>query len=102
MRLFLLVALLAPATAMAAIPRRIHVVVNPFGGGGAGLAALDAVLPVFEDAGIEVTTLRTDFAGHAGQFARELPLHAFVGIGGDGTAHEIANGMCVNQIQTRA
>jgi len=90
----LLVALLAPATAMAAIPRRIHVVVNPFGGGGAGLAALDAVLPVFEDAGIEVTTLRTDFAGHAGQFARELPLlDAFVGIGGDGTAHEIANGM---------
>ena len=36
-------------------PRRIHLVVNPYGGGGAGLAALEAVTPVFEAAGVEVT-----------------------------------------------
>ena len=74
--------------------RRIHVCVNPFGGGGVGMSTLDAVLPVFEKAGIEVTTLQTEYPGHAGVFARTEPLlDAFVGIGGDGTAHEIANGM---------
>lgn len=77
-----------------AAPRRIHLVVNPFGGGGAGLAARDAVLPIFEAAGVEVTELQTKYAGHAGDFARTVPLQdGFVGIGGDGTAHEIANGM---------
>ena len=75
-------------------PRRIHLVVNPFGGGGAGLAARDAVLPIFEAAGVEVTELQTKYPGHAGEYARTVPLYdGFVGIGGDGTAHEIANGM---------
>ena len=84
--------LILPAAALQ--PRRVHLVVNPYGGGGAGLATLDSVLPVFEAAGIEVTTLMTEYAGHAGEMARTLPLlDGFVGIGGDGTAHEIANGM---------
>ena len=84
--------LILPAAALQ--PRRVHLAVNPYGGGGAGLATLDSVLPVFEAAGVEVTTLITEYAGHAGEMARTVPLlDAFVGIGGDGTAHEIANGM---------
>ena len=84
--------LVLPAAAL--VPRRVHLVVNPFGGGGAGLATLDSVPPVFEAAGVEVTTLVTKYAGHAGELARTVPLlDGFVGIGGDGTAHEIANGM---------
>ena len=84
--------LILPAAALQ--PRRVHLVVNPYGGGGAGLATLDSVLPVFEAAGVEVTTLITEYAGHAGEMARTVPLlDGFVGIGGDGTAHEIANGM---------
>ena len=64
------------------------------GGGGAGLTALDAVLPIFSEAGVEVEVLKTEYAGHAGEYARTVPLlDGFVGIGGDGTAHEIANGM---------
>ena len=88
----------APSDQAAAVgtkrPQRVHVVVNPFGGGGRGLEALDAVKPVFESAGIEVVTLETEYAGHAGELARTTKLlDAFIGIGGDGTAHEIANGM---------
>eukprot|EP00965_Chrysotila_dentata_P155520 5138749-Pleurochrysis_carterae.AAC.3 len=80
--------------AAAAAPQRLHLVVNPFGGGGAGLTALDAVLPIFETAGIQVNVLKTKYAGHAGDYARSVNLlDAFIGIGGDGTAHEIANGM---------
>lgn len=78
-------------------PQRIHLVVNPFGGGGAGLQALHEVLPIFEKAEIEVQTLKTEYAGHARYYASSIELDpqtdAFVGIGGDGTAHEIANGM---------
>ena len=74
--------------------RSIHLCVNPFGGGGAGLDAKDAVLPMFQAAGIDVTLLETQYAGHAGDYARTLELlDGFVGIGGDGTAHEIANAM---------
>ena len=71
--------LILPAAALQ--PRRVHLVVNPYGGGGAGLATLDSVLPVFEAAGVEVTTLMTEYAGHAGEMARTLPLlDDFVGI----------------------
>lgn len=84
----------AITTATEGAPRRIHVVVNPFGGGGIGKATLESVLPIFERAGVEVTVLETQYAGHAGELARTTPLlDAFVGIGGDGTAHEIANGL---------
>lgn len=80
--------------AAALTPQKIHVIVNPYGGGGAGLATLETVLPAFEAAGIAVTTLVTEYAGHAGEYAKSVPLlDGLVGIGGDGTAHEIANGM---------
>ena len=96
----LLQLLILPAAALQ--PRRVHLVVNPYGGGGAGLATLDSVLPVFEAASIEVTTLITEYAGHAGEMARTVPLlDGFVGIGGDGTAHEIANGMLQREADDR-
>ena len=100
MRLLLSLAFLAGHCS--ALLQRIHVVVNPFGGGGAGLAALDAVLPIFEKAGIQVTTLETQYAGHAGDFAESVELlDGFVAIGGDGTAHEIANAMLRRQESDR-
>lgn len=84
----------AVAAATSVIPRRIHVCVNPFGGGGVGLETLEQVRPVFDAAGVEVVVLETEYAGHAGEYVQTLPLlDAFVGIGGDGTAHEIANAM---------
>jgi len=87
-----IVSVLCTVTALA--PARIHLVVNPFGGGGAGLATLDAVRPIFEAAGMEVNTLMTEYAGHAGEYVSSLDLpDGVVGIGGDGTAHELADAM---------
>ena len=75
-------------------PKRIHVVVNPSGGSGAGLAVLAEVLPTFEAAGVDVSVLRTEYAGHAEVLASTVDLRdALVGIGGDGTVHELVNGM---------
>jgi len=53
------------------------------------------VLPIFEAAGVEAVVLETAYAGHAGVYAATVEplLDAFVGIGGDGTAHEIASSM---------
>jgi len=85
---------LALALGMLAPPRHIHLVVNPYGGGGEASRIRDSVLPMFRAAGIEVTTLETDYSGHARTYAASEPLlDAFIGVGGDGTAHEIANGM---------
>ena len=75
---------------------RVHVVVNPASGGQVGLRTLEeVVLPKLQAAGIECTTLFTEYAGHALELAETTsPLQdAFLAIGGDGTAHEIANGM---------
>ena len=74
---------------------RVHVVVNPASGGNVGLDTLDSVvLPALAARNIEATVLRTEYAGHAREYAASVDLlDAFVAIGGDGTAHEIANGM---------
>lgn len=43
-------------------------------------------MPVFENAGIEVEILRTEYAGHARDLAGSVELYdAFCAIGGDGT-----------------
>ena len=77
-------------------PKRVHVVVNPKSGGGAGLKILEQVRPTFEAAGVEVLVLRTEYAGHGENHTLSADLRdgdALVGIGGDGTVHEIVNGM---------
>ena len=95
-RLLLLgVALVAEALAPTT-PRTVHLVVNPNSGSRAGLDILDAAVPVFERAGTRVNVLRTEYAGHALELAERAELgdeDVLVGIGGDGTAHELANGM---------
>jgi len=66
------------------------------------MSVLDSVLPIFEVAGVQVVTLLTDYAGHAGDYVRnEELLDAFVGIGGDGTAHEIASAMMNRPVKDR-
>ena len=70
--------------------------VNPHGGTKQGLQLLKKVKPVFDAEGAELFIIETTFAGHAQELANQLDLSAydgFIGIGGDGTLHEITNGM---------
>ena len=82
---------------------RVHVVVNPASGGNVGLETLESVvLPALAAQNIDATVLRTEYAGHAREYAASVDLlDAFVAIGGDGTAHEIANGMLSRDADAR-
>ena len=70
--------------------------VNPHGGTKQGLHVLKKVKPIFDAVGAELFIIETTFAGHAKELANQLNLSTydgFIGIGGDGTLHEITNGM---------
>ena len=70
--------------------------VNPHGGTKQGLQLLKKVKPIFEASGTDLFIIETTFAGHAKDLANQLDLteyDGFIGIGGDGTLHEIINGM---------
>ena len=70
--------------------------VNPQGGTKRGPEILNEVRPIFEENGAELNVIETEFAGHATELARERDLDGVAGlchIGGDGTFHEIINGL---------
>ena len=70
--------------------------VNPHGGTKQGPLLLKKVKPIFDAAGTELFIIDTTFAGHAQELANQVDLSdydGFIGIGGDGTLHEITNGM---------
>jgi YegS/Rv2252/BmrU family lipid kinase len=72
------------------------ITVNPHGGKKLGPLLLNRVKPLFEAKGIELFVVETTFAGHAKELANQLNIteyDGFIGIGGDGTLHEIINGM---------
>ena len=72
------------------------ITVNPYGGKKIGPKLLNKVKPIFEASGIDLFITETTFAGHAKELANQLDLNeydGFIAIGGDGTLHEIVNGM---------
>ena len=76
--------------------KKYMVVLNPCGGNGRGAAVLPAVTPVFASAGATLEIRETQAAGHAAEIARTADLADCVGfcvIGGDGTIHEVVNGL---------
>ena len=79
---------------------KYYITVNPHGGKKKGLHILEQVLPVFESVNAEVTVLKTEYAGHTRDLARETVMSEYNGfccIGGDGTMHEAINGMMTRQ-----
>ena len=71
-------------------------IVNPHGGLKNGFGILEQVKPIFENNKIELKILETERTEHAFDYAYELDYQGYDGlcaIGGDGTMHEIINGM---------
>ena len=71
-------------------------IANPRAGSGKVDAALPAVERVLRDLGLDYRIVRTTHPGHATEAAREALLGGerfLVAVGGDGTVHEVVNGM---------
>ena len=76
--------------------KRFAVVVNPRGGLRQGHSVLDLVTPIFTESGAAVDVHVTQHRGHAVEIAKSLELKRYDGlcvIGGDGTIHEVVNGL---------
>ncbi len=73
-----------------------HVILNPVAGRGAAGRAADRVVRAFRSHGRAVQLWRTERPTHATQLAREAAsagARCVVAVGGDGTVHEVANGL---------
>jgi hypothetical protein len=88
-------------------PRRLLVLVNPFGGKRQAMKLYSHVVgPVFHRAAIDVDVRETQFGGHARALLLDMPaveLKSFdgvVAVGGDGLFHEIVNALL--QLRTQA
>lgn len=76
--------------------RSLILAVNPQGGTKRGLGTLERVKPVFESAEVDLDIRETEYAGHAGDMINGMDLSGYDGfclIGGDGTLHEVINGL---------
>lgn len=71
----------------------VHAVVNPQAGWGRGGRIWPRVRPVLEQAGWSVTTSLTERRGHAMEVARAARADLILAVGGDGTVHEVVNGV---------
>ena len=75
---------------------KYHLIINPHGGAKTSSKILEKVKPYFVDANAELNIIETDYAGHARDISREVPFEGYSGlcaIGGDGTMHEMLNGL---------
>ena len=75
---------------------RYRIIVNPISGRGAGERSIPAIRQYLESLGQEYELLQTERPGHAitlAQQAAESGFAAVIGVGGDGTANEIINGL---------
>ncbi len=76
--------------------KKFTIFVNPQGGTKRGSDILNEVRPIFEKSGAELDVFETEYAGHTAELARERDLSGITGlchIGGDGTFHELINGL---------
>ena len=73
-----------------------HIIVNPQGGKGKSLKALEQVEQILKDKNVEYAVHKTERPGHATEIARELsqtPDTKIIMMGGDGSFNEILNGI---------
>jgi sphingosine kinase len=76
--------------------QKLYLIYNPLSGNKKGVAILEKIKPIFDKANVQLDIIETGYAGHARVLANTLPFEGYDGlcvIGGDGTMHEIVNGM---------
>jgi diacylglycerol kinase (ATP) len=77
----------------------IYFIINPLAGNGRSLRVWKKVKAELEHKSIDYRSFLTDYSGHAEILARQIAtiqdyhLKTVIGIGGDGTIHEIVNGL---------
>lgn len=77
----------------------IKVIANPLAGRGRGLRTIPRASELLARAGVKFSLAQTQYSGHAVELARDAVRAGFntvVALGGDGTVHEVVNGMCAD------
>lgn len=88
---------------MSAVVLHAHVIVNPAAGRGAARRAESVVARAFRAQGWAVDLLRTEGPGHGQELAARVVSQGarhVVAVGGDGTVHEVANGLLRGNSET--
>ena len=96
---------LPPPPANPTALRRVAVIVNPNAGARRGRAALNQALVALTSKGISATSFETSHAGHAIDLAAAISptdFDAVIVIGGDGTLHEVFNGLAYTSLTESA
>jgi diacylglycerol kinase (ATP) len=78
------------------VKERFLAIVNPAAGGGRSAKLAGPALARLREKGLHVDVLASTAVGHAADLAREAyqqGYRRFIAVGGDGTAHEIINGI---------
>ncbi len=81
---------------------RALAVVNPAAGGGRAQGRLEDLVAIFKGANARVDVVRTPGPGEATRLAREAVAEGYrrvIAIGGDGTVHEIVNGLVGSAVE---
>jgi YegS/Rv2252/BmrU family lipid kinase len=79
---------------------RFFAIVNPAAGGGRSAKLAGPALTRLREKGLSIDVIASTGQGHAVQLAREAydqGYRSFLAVGGDGTAHEILNGVFANR-----
>lgn len=82
------------------LTNRFFAIVNPVAGGGRSAKLAGPALTRLRERGLAVDVIASTGPGHAVQLAREAygqGYRKFLAVGGDGTAHEILNGVFANR-----
>ena len=84
---------------MAPAKDRFFAIVNPAAGGGKSARLAGPAVARLREKGLHIDVIASTGPGHAVQLAREAYVQGyrkFLAVGGDGTAHEILNGVFLN------
>jgi diacylglycerol kinase (ATP) len=86
------------------VKERFFAIVNPAAGGGRSVKLVGPAIARLREKGLQVDVIASTGPGHAVELAREAydqGYRRFLAVGGDGTAHEILNGLFIGHKVTR-